>query len=354
MVVYTSLVRVLVILLLVLVAASTVLAYLDDLQLLFSGWLSGKPKAMNKLVIYVPRIEDASRCYIMVKRFPTPCEPSEGGRAVTLFKGAASPGQVIVVKHIFDAIPVASRYVDGKREVLYYEPKEYIVSILCIDRDRHTVFRFSKIYEIRPTKLINTVEIKPSQQRTSMGMSYALSTSADYYSQCRWYSADECIAWIAFTYINSIPGLRTSFTVLGGPIPSAMYIEAFSRSYTELEEPPPFSSAGKKLVPSVVTHQTDYASNGERKRVLLDVVFRYEVDTYCDGLIGLCLIYEYFYPVEVRGVKLDYTEPETPPPYATGPIKGGIDVWFAKQNEMKGPRRLQVSRHCLGYGDPPL
>ena len=334
--------------LLSLVIVPIAVAYQDDLYLLFQKWLSNEPKAMNKLMIYVPNVPNAFRCYLLVKVFPTPHEPTNG-KPKTLYKGAVSPGQVVVVKHVFDAIPVSLRYVNGEYKVRYYEPKEYGIYMLCIDRNKHTVYRFGRIYQVVPTKLINVIEIRPEVKygiQTSVANlrnSAIIKTSndADYISQCTWFDYDKCIAWIAFTYINSIPGIRTYFKILGGPIPSAMYIEAFSREYTDLESPPPFSSAGKKLVASVVTQSTDYVSDGERGKVLLNVVFEDDQDWFCDGFVGLCVCFESFYPIEVRGTKLDenyaghYEEPATPPSYATGPIKGSIDVYFANPGEVK-------------------
>lgn len=325
--------------------------YVDDIHLLFNSWLEGKPKAMNKLIIHVPSPPNAYKCFVIVKRFPTPLEPTKNGRSELLYKGVVSPGKVVVVKHIFDAVPVSFKAVSNEHRVLYYEPKEYFIGILCIDKDKHTVFRFGKIYQVVPRKLINEVDIWPRAKASLSSLEMPKlsgiaeeSSSPDYVSECTWYDVDECIAWIAFTYVNSIPGIKASFGILGGPIPSAVYIEAFSRTYTDVEasmgEIPPFDSAGKKLVSSDVTEKTDYVCDGRRGKVLLDVVFRDEQDWFCDNFVGLCVCFETFYPVEVGGIKLDsnysgwYSQPSSPPLYATGPIHGDITIWFAKPNEV--------------------
>ena len=58
--------------------ALTVVAFGKELQVIVSYWLQGRPRMLVRLDIELPSV-DAERCLVLVRRLPTPYNPTKDG-----------------------------------------------------------------------------------------------------------------------------------------------------------------------------------------------------------------------------------------------------------------------------------
>ncbi len=339
----------------------------DDLQVIINSWLSGKPKAMNKLIVTVPNAPQVSYCYVAVRRLPTPMEPTKDGYSQLLFFGRVGRGGTVVVRHMFNAIPVAYG-VDklGKTYVKYYEPKYYVVSVYCLGSNGKPLhdYSYSKLVEVRPRKLVNIVYVSWSP-RTTVGSSKSghvlpnrltpgTGNGYDYASSCKIvitkegrdlegpYKEGYCEAWVAFTYVNSVPGLKTAIKFPEYP-PAGIYFTAFSR-YEDLTTAGKWEVSGKKIALSIISGTTDFVSDGESELILVKVRYNYEYHEIDGPDGGYIMSTEQLYPNEIIGVDDKpagwYIEPSTHPLYATH-LRNSYEISFGlggskETNEVTG------------------
>ncbi len=335
-----------VVLLSVTIAAVSVLSS-DDFQVLINSWLSGKPKAMNKIVVTAPNAPQVSYCYVAVRRLSTPLEPTKDGYSQLLFFGRVARGGTVVVRHMFNAIPIAfSTAKSGETYVRYYEPKYYIVSVLCFGSNGKPIhnYSFSKLIEVRPNRLINVeyVSWSPGASGLSPSKSGTISQNSltpgsstgggpDYASSCNIvitkvgrdlegpYKEGYCDAWVAFTYVNSVPGLKTAIKFLEYP-PTGIYFTAFSKK-DDIMTTGEWKVSGKKIAYSIISGTTDFVSDGERELILVKVRYKYEYHEIDGPDGGFLISTEQLYPSEIIGIDDIpvgwYVEPDTHPSYAT-------------------------------------
>jgi len=321
----------------------------DDLQVIINSWLSGKPKAMNKLIVTVPNAPQVSYCYVAVRRLPTPMEPTKDGFSQLLYFGRVGRGGIIVVRHMFNAIPVA--YGTDKSEVYvkYYEPKYYIISVFCFGSNGKPLhnYSYSKLVEITPSKLVNVNYVSlPLRRESSVIQPDRLSPGTgggeyDYQSSCNIvitktgddlegpYEKGYCDTWLAFTYVNSVPGLKTAIKFLDYP-PAGVYFTAFTKHDDFLNEGK-WEVSGKKIARSIISGTTPYASDGDMELILVKVRYKYEYHEIDGPDGGYLMDTEQLYPSEIRGINAVpagwYVEPSTHPSYATL-LRGSYDISF--------------------------
>jgi len=319
----------------------------DDLQLLINSWLSGKPKAMDKLVITVPNAPQVSYCYVAVRRLPTPMEPTADGFSELLYFGKVGGGGTIVVRHVFNAVPV--KYgVDksGETYVKYYEPKDYVVSVLCVGSDGKPLHNYSyvRFVEVVPRKVMNVAYVrwvrgagKPAPSSLTPGAG----GGSDYVTSCRItitkvgrdpegpYKEGYCDVWLAFTYVNSVPGLKVAMGFPRYP-PTGIYFTAFSR-HDDIISPGAWEVSGERIARSIISGTTHYASDGGRELVLVKVRYKYEYHEIDGPDGGYIADTQLLYPSVIRGIDDvpagQYVEPSTHPTYATH-LRKGYDISF--------------------------
>jgi len=329
----------------VVAALAVALANNDEVAMLFNSWLEGKPKALVKIHVEIPQI-NASKCVVEVRRFPSRFNPTEDGYTELIHRGKAQPGSVVTVKNVIKMVQVA---VVNETEPVYDSP-EYAVSVLCIgDNETYT---FMQIVHPIVKKPIVDVYVKAKFKTVEKGKSKSAGKSLlaaqlqprqcditnnkdyEYKDDWRWEIRGHCTAWTRLTYLNSIPGLKTAFGVVGQE--SAMYLEAWGAFcyLVDMDHCPSnmWLSQGKKLTESAVSMESPYISNGQRAVVLGNVYYVYEYYAWYDDDLMIFFVSEYFYPQEIRGLDVKvvgtYTPPSQPPSDATGPLRGDCAIWF--------------------------
>lgn len=324
--------------------------YGDDIQLLFNSWLEGKPKALVKLHIHIP--SGYGNCSVIVHRFPTKYNPTADGYTTLIHRGKSPSGRTVTVKDVINMYQVGTVESEEGKRYLYDSP-EYYVGVICVNKN--DVYSFSKIVQTIITKPITDVDIHAELKKRSRagdrqsGSNFAMLASSEpvscsitidetsgepIYGQDYW-AKGYCVASTKLAYLNSIPGLKTAFGITG--LDSAMYLEGWAAACytTDIEHCPTsfWDSAGKKLVIFVTTEKTDYISNGERAVVWGSVYYQYEYYAWYDSDFYTYFIYEIIYPKDIGGLHSlqiigSYTPPSPPPPYARGPFKGDVDIYF--------------------------
>jgi len=312
----------------------------DDLQLLFSNWLSGKPKAMVKLIVNTPSAPQISYCYVAVRRLPTPMEPTSSGYSELIYFGRVPGGATVVVRHVFNAVPVYFNVTrSGGERLGYYEPKEYVVTVTCVGRDGKPLpqYTYTKFINVFPKKLISVVPIRPPKAAppnlrsrgegvVGGGSSYA------YESTCKIritkvgrdaegvYKLGYCNAWVALTYVNSVPGISTTVEFNKYP-PTAVYLTAFAR-HDGIASTGSWEPAGELPAESLIAPTggvKPYASDGGRRLILVEVRFAYEYHEV-GGPGGRVAVTELLYPTCIGAAASipagRYVEPAAHPPYA--------------------------------------
>ncbi|MEM2847616.1 MAG: hypothetical protein QXM79_02455 [Zestosphaera sp.] len=337
---------------LLVVPVVAVYAYQDDLTIVFNSWASGEPKIMIKLEIHIPAIK-AEFCGVVVRRIPTMYRPTKTGFSEEVYVGNHRPGEIVVVKQLLTAIIAKTKIEGGEYKIEYYEPAEYLTTIIC--KNKETTHKYSKIHEILPNKLITTHKIEVNfEEKTSrefLGSEVSSSTTP---ISCNLYrislpgalDAAECVTWVRGPYLYSLPGLKTAFGVSGAYPRSAVYLESYVDSVLctpqcERDTPQEWSSAGKKLTPSVVSHETAELSGRWKDRVYFNVVYRYE-EWYVsfDGFAGIGMLQWLLYPLQITGLERSEALPEVPyekkylsfippaPSYARGRLVGDTTIFF--------------------------
>ncbi len=324
----------------------------DDLQVIINSWLSGKPKAMNKLIVTVPNAPQVSYCYVAVRRLPTPMEPTKDGYSQLLFFGRVGRGDIVVVRHMFNAIPVAYGTGESGVYVKYYEPKYYFVSVFCFGSKGKPLhnYSYSKLVEVTPKKLVNVDYVSWFPRRRSgvihpnqltPGVSTGGASSYDYQSSCKVvitktgedlegpYKEGYCDTWLAFTYVNSVPGLKAAIKFLEYP-PAGVYFTAFTK-HDDIFSEGNWEVSGKKIALSIISGNSSYASDGERELILVKVRYKYEYHEIDGPDGGYLMDTEQLYPSQIRGINAIpagwYTEPSTYPSYATL-LRGSYEISF--------------------------
>mgnify|MGYP001772546726 CR=1 FL=1 len=344
---------------LVIIPLITVYAYQDDLTVVFNSWSSGEPKIMVKLEIHLPQA-NTDFCGVVVRRLPSPKRPTRTGFSEEVYLGKHKPGETIVVKQLLTAIVAKARSDGGEYKVEYYEPVEYFIVVACVKGNR-TVYRYGKVHEVYPNKLITThkIEVNFEEQNNKVSVgdlgSYETNTLS-----CNLYQvnpplgaldAAECITWVRGPYLYSLPGLKTAFGLVGGPIPSAVYLESYSDSASCIldncdHETPQWGYAGKRLAYSVISGETAQLSGRWRDRVYFNTKYVYEKwYVSFDGFAGIGMLVWLLYPVYISGVQRSATLPGVPneqeylsiippaPSYSNGPFRGDVTIWFTPAYE---------------------
>ncbi len=136
-----------------------VLLFQDYLVVALSSWISGEPKMMVKLEIYVPRV-DAEYCAVVVIGFGSPSHSD------VVYAGEVSPGRMVVARELRPAVVAKWSYdpETGERRVEYYEPVEYLVVVNC-PREDGTAYQYGRIHQVFPRALVWThwVEVSFSE-----------------------------------------------------------------------------------------------------------------------------------------------------------------------------------------------
>jgi len=68
----------------------------------FSSQPSGKPKALIRLHIHIPKISDSAICYVVARRFTTKFNPTLNGYTELIFKGKTKSGTTVTVESIMN------------------------------------------------------------------------------------------------------------------------------------------------------------------------------------------------------------------------------------------------------------
>ncbi len=307
----------------------------DDLQVIINSWLSGKPKAMDKLLIEVPGGPGVAYCYVSVRRLATTLEPTKDGYSQLLYFGEAPPGGLVVVRHMFNAVPVEYG-VDssGNTYIKSYEPKEYVVSVTCVGTDGRVLpkYSYTKYVNVIPTKLVNVKLVKwePKANAVTPGTSTGGASAT---SACKIVITEEgrdaegpykkgyCYTWVAFTYLNSVPGIKVAIKFPDNP-EAAVFLTAFSKHDDILGEGE-WKASGKSLASFVFSTPSSglkFVSDGDRVLVELKVEYLYEYHEVDGPDGGYIYDDQLLYPYQVYNYRLipagKYSEPQNHPSYA--------------------------------------
>jgi hypothetical protein len=340
-----------------------------EAEALFSSWLGNEPKMLVKLSIWLPNV-NADNCFVMVRRFPTPFNPTKNGLTELVYQGIHRPGTIIEVKNMLFAYVAKYRTDEstGKYLVDYYEPQEYFIAIACAKGGK-TVFKWGRIVEVYPRSIIHTETIRVSEKENQTNQISSVKQVASIDDareidggsganilKCNIQIVYEdyshkvgyCKTWVKGPRLYSIDGVWTSFAIYSPPEyskPSAVYIEAYYDSDYGLilrsENEVQWKSAGKKLTPSGVTASTSPLTGYYSDQVYFYVEYRYEYWAGCYVPEGPCDKVWLLYPVEVWDVERSAESPSlfpydvrpysppTPPIYAN-PASGSRTISFIR------------------------
>lgn len=326
------------VLLVVVLLASAMVAVValtqDEIQVVVQSWLAGKPKMLVELELKLPLV-DADYCFIAVKRFSTPSNPTKNGVVEDVHIGLHKPGSSVVVKKLLDAF-VAKWERDpatGELKVGYHEPQELFIIAHCV-KGNSIVLKYGRIHKaylkspihreaieipVIPEKARLAHDISGSSGSTSLTCVINITGKTPTGG-----NIGECYAFIAGPYIYSLRNLYTSLGLLARPKPSVVYVEGFwdtvycPLGYCE-RDAPIWSSAGKKLVVSDIDDSTPELMGNYKVRVFFRVKYVYEENWWCDSFAGVCFKYYLLYPQAIKGlfrgdeIGLASLEPYTPP-----------------------------------------
>ncbi|MCC6047289.1 MAG: hypothetical protein LM571_03775 [Desulfurococcaceae archaeon] len=328
--------------------ALTVVAFGEELQVIVSYWLQGRPRMLVRLDIELPSV-DAERCLVLVRRFPTPYNPTKDGWPEDIYFDTHTPGTTVAVKRILFA-HVAKYEVDprtGEYRVGYYEPQEFLVAVGCVGSGGETVFRWSRVVEVFPRSIIHVERVKletTGDNRSEgggggSGDHFTCSVFIEYESGT--YKRGSCLTWVRGPSIYSIEGLSVSFGLEISARISAVYLESFGDSRAGTgpwpESEVSWSSAGRKLTPTVIARETNPLSGGFTDVVYFTVRYRYEYSVHCK--MESCLTVWTLYPYVITALARSAEEPTlpyrlapyTPPPipwYASRGLPGSTRIFF--------------------------
>lgn len=318
----------------------------DEAYILFQEWLKGKELMLVKLFVHVPRL-DADKCFVAVHRLSAPYNPVKNGLTERLYAGMVKPGTIVEVKSILSAIPAKLSQNPEGTHVDYYEPQQYIVLVSCIKGGRQ-VYKWFKVVEVYPDRILYRFDIYPGKQRTildedqikegdNIGITrFACNIVVDNTGDD--YEHGYCFTFAPGPRLYSIDGLEASFGICNGvgiggiscSKPTAVYLESFADAawcplgYCD-HDTPQWDSAGKTLVPSIVTRTTYPLSGDKSVRLYFGVKYEYVEYWWWDSFSGDAMRYWLLLPTKVttvvRGDVLgverpsDYT-PSPPPSYS--------------------------------------
>jgi len=333
-------------------ATLTTMAFSEELQVIVSYWLQGRPRMLVRLDIELPRV-DAERCFVLVRRFPTPYNPTKDGWPEDIYFGTHPPGTTVTVKRVLFA-HVSKYEVDprtGEYRVGYYEPQEFLVAVSCLGNGGGTVFKWGRVVEVFPRGIIHVERVgletttgdRDEGSGGGSGDHFTCGIVIEYESGT--YKRGSCLTWVRGPSIYSIEGLSVSFGLehLAG-VSSAVYLESFGdfqpgagpRPESEVS----WSSTGRKLTPTVVARETSPLSGNFRDVVYFKVLYRYEYSVHCK--LESCLTVWTLYPYSVMDVAHSAEEPTLP--YRLTPYTPPPRPWYAVEGR-PGPIRI--------YFNPP-
>jgi len=332
----------------------------DDLSVLFNSWLEGKPKALIKLNVEIPKVEGAEKCFLAVHRFPTPYNPTKDPKYTDIvYRGVVPCGSTITVKNFINMIQVGAKEKNGEIKAVYDSP-EYAIVVITSNG-----YSFSRILQTSVEKPITDLNIKAELKKPEATLGKVLQQSNDVLgaveSSCSvtiTYNDGEntkgyCVAKTKLTYLNSISGLSVSFGLVAGNPASAMYLEEWGASCVAVSDPSKpcstsfWGSQGKKLAYSVYSGSTDPISNSYRAIVWGSIRYNYEHYAFWDSS-GFYWLYDFLYPYYIGGLLSPqvvgyYQKPSSPPSYAHGPLKGDGLIYFTPVYDSNNKLPLSTS-----------
>ena len=296
----------------------------DEIKLTISNWLGNKPKILVKLDIHIPK-DAKGKCFVLVRRFPSMYNPTRDGYTEKVYAGVHRPGTVVEVKKVLNAHIVKSiEHIDHAGETKtyrYYEPQEFFVALLCKDGNT-TTFKWSKVVEVYPNKIIYRKDIypnlstgnqtivkaeykrNPNTLTTTTQQIHCAITQREYIPGN--YRRGDCRTWVRGPLLYSMWFVKSKFGINSYPKRSAVYFESFSDfdagPLVKPESDVDWSSAGRKLAASTVTMSTKFLTGSYKDRIYFDVKYVYEWENECDLSAGGCDSYWLLYPKTVYGV----------------------------------------------------
>ena len=332
-------------------ATLTTVAFSEELQVILSYWLQGRPRMLVRLDIEIPSV-DAERCSVLVRRFPAPYNPTKDGWPEDIYFDTHPPGTTVAVKRVLFA-HVSKYEVDprtGEYKVGYYEPQEFLVVVSCLGNGGGTVFKWGRVVEVFPRSIIHLERVRletatGSRDEGSGGGSgdyFTCSIVMEYESGT--YKRGSCLTWVRGPSVYSVEGLSVSFGLDHSARTSAVYLESFG-DFQPGASPQPesevsWSSTGRKLVPTVISRETSPLSGNLRDVVYFEVHYRYEYSVYCK--LESCLTVWTLYPYYIGGVARSAEEPTLP--YGLTPYTPPPGPWYAFEGQ---PGSAKI------YFDPP-
>ncbi len=310
-----------IILILVFLAPLIATSY-DETRLTINSWLGNKPKILVKLDIHIPK-NAKGKCYVLVRRFPSMYNPTRDGYTEKVYAGIHKPGDVVEVKKTLNAY-ISKYNIDEKTGALkigYYEPQEFFVALLCKDGNT-TTFKWNKIVEVYPNKIIYKKDIYPNPNNDNQAIiktkykenPNTLTTTTQQIhctiTQTEYQPGDTrlgyCITPVRGPWLYSMWYVKSKFGINSFPKRSAVYFESFSDfdagPIVKPESQVDWSSAGKKLAVSDATTTTAYLTGPYKDRVYFYVMYKYEWYNNCDSFSSVCYSYWLLYPDSIKGV----------------------------------------------------
>jgi hypothetical protein len=250
-----------------------------------------------KLLIRLPDVS-ADLCFVMVRRFPTPYNPTRGGLTELVYQGVITPGVTIEVNNVLFAYVAKYRYdeVRGRLLVDYYEPQEYVVMVTCM-REGNAVLKWGKVVEVYPRSIVHTetIVVGAGSVEASESVEGQLNASSTLtcniyvtreanYSDLVQVKVGECHTFVKGPRVYSIDGLQVSLKIYSPIIkPTAVYMEAFydldyafSLSQLKRESAVQWKPLGRKLVYSLVSAQTAPITGNYSDQAYFVVDYMYE------------------------------------------------------------------------------
>jgi len=310
------------IILIVVFLAPLIATSYDEARLTINSWLGNKPKILVKLDIHIPK-DAKGKCFVLVRRFPSMYNPTRDGYTEKVYAGIHKPGDVVEVKKTLNAY-ISKYNIDEKTGALkigYYEPQEFFVALLCKDGNT-TTFKWNKIVEVYPDKIIYRKDIYPNPNTGNQAIVKAkykenpntLTTTTQQIhctiTQTEYIPGTSrkgyCRTWVRGPLLYSMWFVKSKFGINSYPRRSAVYFESFSDfdagPLVKPESQVDWSSAGRKLAASTVTRSTTFLTGPYKDRIYFDVKYVYEWGNECDSFAGDCDSYWLLYPKTVYGV----------------------------------------------------
>lgn len=286
-----------IVMLLVLMASAMILATCLEALVLFTSWMTNQPAMLIKLLIRLPDVS-ADLCFVMVRRFPAPYNPTRGGLTELIYQGVITPGVTIEVNNVLFAYIAKYRYDEmwGKLLVDYYEPQEYVVMVTCM-RGGNAVLKWGKVVEVYPRSIahIETIVVGAGGVEASESVGGQLNASSTLtcniyvtreanYNNLVQVKVGECHTFVKGPRVYSIDRLQVSLKIYSYDVkPTAVYMEAFydldyafSLSQLKHESTVRWKPLGRKLAYSLVSAQTAPITGNYSDQAYFVVVYTYK------------------------------------------------------------------------------